>query len=287
MSAPGKKLAVIGWPIGHSLSPLIHNHWICDFGFDATYEKVPVKPNDLGTFIKSAGAGGYSGFNITLPHKTAAMAFTDKIDDTAQKIGAINTIEIGAGGAIIGTNTDAAGFLAELRALGPDLRPDRGPVLVLGAGGAARAVVVALQDAGVSEIRIANRTAAHADILVSDLNISGAISVIPVAWCDRGIRSQDASLVVNATSLGLAGGQPLEFDVGVLRPDAVVYDLVYGFEDTPLVARATARGLAAHGGLGMLCRQAALSFQRWFGVLPDVDDELISSLHQHIRDTRD
>ncbi len=284
----------MGWPVAHSRSPMIHGYWLKQHGIAGEYGLLPVKPEDAVAAIRALPSRGYAGCNCTVPHKHAALEAADTVDALARRIGAANTIVV-RGGAIHATNTDAEGFLqnlvqganARLRekfvedAQGaghagflisaPTLRFEAGPAVVLGAGGAARAVLVALLDAGVPRIRLANRTKARADELAAELG-QGRIDV--VGWDEREAALAGAALLVNTTSMGMQGQEPLALRLDELPPEALVNDIVYVPLETGLLASARARGNLAVDGLGMLLYQAVPGFEAWFGVRPEVTPAL-------------
>lgn len=266
------KAAVIGFPVSHSLSPVIHNHWIKKYGLRGSYDAREVPPERLKESLLRLTGEGYTGFNVTIPHKQAVMALCDGIDDTARAVGAVNTLGVGAEGRLRGHNTDAYGFIENIKNAAPDFDFARGAVLVLGAGGAARAVVHGLLRAGAHNIRIANRTYGHAEKLAGDFGVG-------VAACGTGADGlKDVSLLVNTTPLGMKGQPPLNFDVSLLPPDAVVNDIVYNPPETDLLRDAAARGLKTVGGLGMLLHQAAAAFEIWTGIRPEIDVDLREKL---------
>lgn len=260
----------MGWPVAHSRSPALHGFWLKTYGIDGAYERLPVQPGDLPKALRYLAAKGYAGVNLTVPHKEIAMKVVDSISDVGQRIGAVNTIFVGADGKLSATNTDAYGFITNLRVGAPNWRPEAGPAVVLGAGGAARAVVAALQDAGVPEIRILNRTEERAEALAGAF--AGASKA--VAWDKRGDVLTDANLVVNTTTLGMKGQPPLELDLARLPARATVNDIVYVPLETELLYAARARGNAVIDGLGMLLYQAQAGFEGWFGRKPEVTQEL-------------
>lgn len=256
---------VFGWPAGHSRSPQLHNHWLERHGIDGAYVPLPVPPEHFCAAVRGVMAAGFVGANVTIPHKEAAFALCDERDASALRAGAVNTL-VFSDGRILGSNTDGFGFLESLRAAAPAWRPENGPAVLLGAGGAARAIVAALLDAGVPEVVVVNRTPERAEELARAIggNIRAA-AVPPLAT---------AALLVNTTSLGMAGQPPLEIDLSPLPAHAVVADAVYVPLETPLLRAARARGLAAMPGLGMLLHQARPGFSLWFGVDPVVDQAL-------------
>jgi shikimate dehydrogenase len=261
------RACVIGDPVAHSRSPLIHNHWLKLHGIDGAYDRTRVSAEDLPDFVAALG-GPYVGCNVTVPHKEHALELADEADEAARAIGAANTLWR-ENGQIRATNTDAHGFLAHLEASAPGWRRDA-PATVIGAGGAARAIVFALLGAGASHVRIANRSLARAKALATRFGEN----VRPVPWERRGRALEDAGLVVNATTLGMKGAPALELSLDRLPRDAVVYDIVYAPLLTDLLARAEARGNPTVDGLGMLLHQAAPAFARFFGVMPHVTPEL-------------
>ncbi len=264
-----KKACVIGWPIAHSRSPLIHGHWLDKYGIRGVYEKHAVKPQELDEFLAGLIAAGYSGCNVTVPHKQAVFEAVASADDATRRLKAVNTV-FARDGALFGTNTDGEGFLAHLKASCPDWSATRGPVAVLGAGGAARAIAGALLDAGVPEIRLFNRTQERSRELASD--IGGAIDCR--SWSDRHLGLEGTGLLVNTTTLGMKGSAPLTIDLDRLSPHAPVYDIVYSPLMTELLKRAQAKGNPVVDGLGMLLHQAVRGFELWFGVRPEVTEEL-------------
>lgn len=263
------KAGVIGYPIKHSKSPLIHNHWIAQYGLHGSYEAIEIVPDNLEKGIRRLIDDGYAGFNVTIPHKQEIFKLCKTVDETARSIGAVNTVVI-KDGALHGTNTDAFGFIENVHksAFGVDFI--HRPAIVLGAGGAARAVVYSLLQAGARQIIVTNRTADKAkDIAEMNTDI---IRVAP--WERRADLLRDAGLLVNTTSLGMSGKAPLDIDLTLLPDDAVVSDIVYAPLMTDLLVHAKARGNQIVTGIGMLLHQARPAFEKWFGVLPDVSEEL-------------
>ena len=271
MTITGKaRLAgVIGWPVGHSRSPRLHNYWLERLGVDGAYVPLAVAPGDLAAVLAALPRMGFVGANLTVPHKEAALALVDRLDPLAARIGAVNTLVV-EDGKLIGRNTDAFGFLENLRRGAPAWVPQSGPALVLGAGGAARAVVAALVEAGVPEIRLANRSAERAEALAAALG--GPIR--PVAWESREAALAEAALLINTTTLGMSGMAPLEISLDRLASGAVVNDIVYVPLKTELLREAERRGHVAVDGLGMLLWQAVPGFEAWFGQRPEVDEAL-------------
>ncbi len=271
------RAGVIGWPVSHSRSPLIHGYWLKWHGIDGRYDRHPVKPEDVTAFLRGMREQGFAGCNVTLPHKEAAFAAVDEARPAARAAAAANTLWY-ENGRLIGDNSDSGGFIANLRASVPTLALDGGIVSVLGAGGAARAIAFALLESGAREVRLFNRTRARADALVQYFGAR----VKAFQWDERAACSQDVALLVNTTSLGMKGGEPLAMDVSALDPSCVVADIVYVPLVTPLLAAAQARGLATVDGLGMLLHQAVPGFEKWFGVRPQVTQELRALLVRDI-----
>ncbi|WP_142849176.1 shikimate dehydrogenase [Telmatospirillum sp. J64-1] len=270
ITAKARLAGVMGWPIGHSRSPRLHNYWLQHFGIDGAYVPLAVAPEDFETVLRALPRMGFAGTNVTVPHKEAAMAAVDVLHPLAKRIGAVNTIVTLPDGRLEGRNTDGFGFLENLRQAGTVWRPASGPAVVLGAGGAARAVCVALQDAGCPEIRLTNRSRARAETLAAELG--GGVTVVD--WDRRADALDGAALLVNTTSLGMSGQPPLEIDLSALPGSALVNDIVYVPLETDLLARARARGNPVVDGLGMLLHQARPGFEAWFGVLPEVTPEV-------------
>lgn len=261
---------VMGWPVSHSLSPRLHGYWLREHGIDGAYVPLPVAPNNLEHAAKSLPKLGFRGVNLTVPHKEAVLPLLDGVSDIARRIGAVNTVFVSDDGTLSGTNTDAVGFMENVRQNAPQWQPAQAPATVIGAGGAARAVVAALIDEGVAELRLVNRTREKADSLAKDLG--GSIKVFE--WSDRTAALTDAGLVVNTTTLGMVNQPPLDLDLTSLPDRAVVNDLVYAPLETPLLKAARDRGLLTVDGLGMLLHQAVPGFEGWFGIRPQVTADL-------------
>jgi shikimate dehydrogenase len=270
LTGKARLAGVFGWPVGHSRSPRLHGFWLDHYGIDAAYVPLSVHPDRFAQVVRALPHMGFAGANVTVPHKVAALALSDHVDDVVRRTGAVNTLVVRDDGSIEGHNTDVFGFLENLRQAIPGFRCNRGPAVVLGAGGGARAVVAALKEDRVSEIRLVNRTASRAEKLMRDLG--GPIRLF--AWEERNAVLDDAALLVNTTSLGLAGQPPLIIDLASLPGDAVVTDLVYVPLETDLLAQARHRGNPVVDGLGMLLHQARPGFAAWFGVMPEVTSEL-------------
>ncbi|SFE16247.1 shikimate dehydrogenase [Sulfitobacter brevis] len=268
MSLPKIPLAgVIGSPIAHSKSPQLHQHWLKTYGIAGHYIPMDIAPEDLAEAIRTLPKLGFVGINVTLPHKEAIMELADLVTDRATLIGAANTLIFRKDGKVHADNTDGYGFLENLKSGAPDWQPKAGPAAILGAGGAARAVVTSLLDAGVPEIYISNRTRVRADQLKKDFGSRLQV----VDWVQAGNMLDDATLVVNTTSLGMIGKGQLRVPLDGLRPGTVVSDLVYAPLKTQLLETAEQMGCVTVDGLGMLLHQAVPAFERWFGTRPKVD----------------
>jgi len=264
-----RQAAVIGWPIEHSRSPMIHGHWLATYGIDGRYTKIAVEPEQVTTFVRSLSERGLAGCNVTLPHKEAVFRAADVREASAEAVGAANTLWL-EDGRLCAANTDTYGFMRHLEVSAPAWRTKDRPALLLGAGGAARGIVYGLLEAGVGEVRVANRTLSRAE----EISEHFGNRVKPVAWADAEAAAEDAGLLVNTTSLGMAKTGPLDFDVARLPADATVADIVYVPLETELLRRARERELVAVDGLGMLLHQAVPGFAKWFGVTPEVTDTL-------------
>ncbi|AEH85386.1 shikimate dehydrogenase [Mesorhizobium opportunistum] len=268
MAEATKKAFVTGHPIKHSRSPKIHGHWLAKHGIDGSYEAIDVAPHDFAEFLATLQANGYRGGNVTIPHKEAAFALAGRRDQAAEEIGAVNTLWF-EDGTLWGGNTDGHGFAANLDDHAPGWA-NTGPAVVLGAGGASRAVIHALKERGISDIRIVNRTLARA----VELRDRFGAGVSAHGMAETGELLVDAGLLVNTTALGMVGNEGLAADPALLPSHAIVTDLVYVPLETPLLAAASARGLKTVDGLGMLLNQAVPGFEHWFGVRPQVTAEL-------------
>jgi len=268
MAEATKKAFVTGHPIKHSRSPKIHGHWLAQHGIDGSYEAIDVAPQDFAEFIAALQANGFRGGNVTIPHKEAAFALVHRRDQAAEEIGAVNTLWF-EDGLLWGGNTDGHGFAANLDDYAPGWA-NTGPAVVLGAGGASRAVIQALKQRGVGDIRIVNRTLARAQELRD--RFGAGVSAHGTAETHELLA--DAGLLVNTTALGMVGNEGLAADPALLPDHAIVTDLVYVPLETPLLAAARARGLKTVDGLGMLLNQAVPGFEHWFGIRPQVTAEL-------------
>lgn len=262
------RAGVIGWPIAHSRSPLIHGHWLSTLQIAGSYDRIAVPPSDIQRFLIDLPTSGLVGCNVTVPHKEAAFAAADRLDDVALAIGAVNTLWL-EDGQRLATNTDGPGFLANLDETVPTWSDRPGAALVLGAGGAARAVVWALRERGFT-VRVANRTRERAadladrfgpDVTAHSLNVAGDLAA-------------ESAIIVNTTTLGMTGSEPLPLDMDRLAPGTIASDIVYTPLITPFLAGARARGLPIVDGLGMLLHQAVVGFAHWYGVTPKVTPDL-------------
>jgi shikimate dehydrogenase len=267
MSGPARAACIVGWPVAHSRSPLIHNYWLERYGIAGEYRREAVPPEQFADFAHSLAARGYVGANVTVPHKEAALKVSQP-DQRARAVGAANTLWL-EGGALHSTNTDVEGFLDNLDACAPQWDRGLAKAVVLGAGGAARGVIYGLIGRGVAHIAVVNRTHSRAE----NLRARFGEAVRPAGWRDESVLA-DAGLVVNATTLGMAGQPELPLDAGQLPGHAVVADLVYVPLVTPLLRAARKRGLRTADGLGMLMYQAVRGFALWFGKEPEVTAEL-------------
>lgn len=261
---------VIGSPIAHSRSPLLHTHWLKTYGIKGYYIPMDVAQSDLRDVIAALPKAGFVGVNVTIPHKESVLALADVVTDRAALIGAANTLIFRSDGRIHADNTDGYGFIANLRQNAPQWDPTSGPAAVIGAGGAARAVIASLIEVGVPEIRVANRTRMRAETLRQEFGAK----VVVNDWVQAGNMLEGASTVVNTSSLGMVGKPEFRVPLDAMSPSAVVTDLVYTPLRTHLLEEAASIGCTTVDGLGMLLHQAAPAFERWFGVRPEVDDAL-------------
>ncbi len=270
LSGKARIAGVLGWPVGHSRSPRLHGFWLTQHNIDGAYIPLPVAPQNFERAVRALPLLGFAGANVTVPHKEAAARLADRVEPFARRIGAVNTLVFAADGSIAGSNTDAFGFIENLRQSASGFTARRGPAVVLGAGGSARAAIVALLDDGVPEIRLVNRTRARAQEVAGEL--AGPITVVD--WAERAAALDGAALLVNTTVLGMTGQAPLDIALDALPAAALVTDLVYVPLRTALLERAAARGNPTVDGLGMLLHQARPGFAAWFGVMPEVTPEL-------------
>ena len=261
---------VIGSPIAHSKSPKLHGYWLNRYEIAGHYIPMEIAPDNLEEVLRALPKAGFVGLNVTIPHKERVLAIADQVTDRAALMGAANTLVFGKDGKIHADNTDGYGFLESLRQGAPGWSADSGPAAVIGAGGAARAIVSALIDAGAPEIRLSNRTKTRAEALRQEFGVK----VTVYDWVQAGNMMEGAATIVNTSSLGMTGKPEMRIPLDGLSSDAVVTDLVYSPLETKLLAEAKNVGCTTVDGLGMLLYQAAPGFERWFGVRPDVDEAL-------------
>lgn len=278
ITGKAKVTGLLGWPVSHSLSPQIHNEWLARYNIDGVYIPMPVHPDHLRHVIAALGTMAMRGCNLTVPHKEVAIDCIDEVDSIARRIGAINTIRWDEQGRSMGFNTDAYGFIASLRQQHGDVSTYIERPMVIGAGGAARAVIAALQDAGAESISLMNRTADKADQLAQTMGEN--ISVC--GWSQKPAALAEATLLVNTTSLGMRHQPPLEISLDSLPPTALVCDIVYAPLMTPLITSAAEKGNPIATGIGMLAHQAAKAFEIWHGLLPDIEDSWLHTLSQSV-----
>ena len=265
---------LLGWPVAHSRSPTIHNYWLNQYGLSGRYVLLPVPSEKLSIALPGLAVLGFRGCNVTTPHKQAVMPMIQSVDPLARRIGAVNTIVVEKDGSLKGFNNDGNGFIQSLRDAKPTWRPDRGPILVVGAGAAARAVVASLAQQGAREIRLVNRTLERAQGISTEFGPP----VIAFAWEQRNEIMSDVALLANATNQGMAGKSVLDISLDRLASDAIVGDLIYTPPETPLLAAARARGNVTVNGLGLLLNQARPAFQSWFGVVPEISPGLLQAV---------
>jgi len=261
---------LMGFPVMHSRSPKLHNYWLAQYGLIGAYLPLAIRTEGLRDALRALPALGFSGCNLTIPHKEAALTIVDRVDPVARRIGAMNCVVVAPDGSLEGQNHDAFGFAESIREAQPNWRADAGPIVVIGAGGGARAVLVSLVDQGAREIRLVNRTPARAAALQRDLG--GPITAL--AWEKREDALAGAAMLINATNQGMVGAPSLDLALDALPPTALVSDIVYIPRETPLLAAARKRGNPTVNGLGMLLHQARPAFRAWFGIMPDVTPEL-------------
>lgn len=261
---------VIGSPIAHSKSPVIHGHWIKKYGIKGHYVPLDIAQKDFAEALRLLPRMGFVGVNVTIPHKLTALSLADHVTDRAALIGAANTLTFRSDGSIYADNTDGHGFLENIRTKFPEWRATDGPAVVFGAGGAARAAVSALIEAGAPEVRITNRTRSRAEALRTEFGGR----VIAADWVQAGNMLEGAATVVNCSALGMTGKPDLKVPLDALERDALVTDMVYSPLNTRLLSEAAERGCRTVDGLGMLLHQAVPGFERWFGAKPVVDEEI-------------
>ncbi|MGL4497137.1 MAG: shikimate dehydrogenase [Beijerinckiaceae bacterium] len=269
-----KKAAIIGSPVAHSRSPLIHGHWLKQHGIDGDYARIDVPADGFNDFIRDFHAQGFTGGNVTLPHKVNAYNACDRLTDGAKAIGAVNTIWF-EDGLLCGDNTDGVGYVADLDDAFPGWSDATRNMIVLGAGGAARGILFALHARGLKNITLVNRTRARAEAVASPYP-----SVTVTDW--QGMALSEADLIINTTSLGMKGQPPLDISLDALKPSCIVSDIIYVPTETDFLRAARQRGLRTRNGLGMLLHQAVPGFARWFGVTPRVTPELRAMIEADI-----
>jgi len=261
---------VMGDPVMHSRSPKLHNYWLAKYGLTGAYMPLAIAREHLRAALRALPALGFSGCNLTIPHKEAALKIVDMVDPLARRIGAVNCVVVATDGSLEGQNHDAFGYIESVREAQPGWRADTGPIVVIGAGGGARAVLVGLIDQGAREIRLVNRTMARAEALANELSDS----ITALSWEERERALEDAAMLINATNQGMVGEPPLDLAIDRLPVSALVSDIVYIPRETALIAAARTRGNPMVNGLGMLLHQARPAFQAWFGIMPEVTPEL-------------
>ena len=281
MSASSRFLlaGVMGWPVMHSRSPLMHNHWFRQHGLAGTYVPLAIEPAGLAAALKALRPLGFAGCNLTIPHKQQAMTIVDEVDTVAKRIGAISCVVVRPDGSLSGTNNDWFGFIHNLKQEQPGWRGDAGPVVVLGAGGGARAVCYGLMQVGAKEIRLVNRTFARAKGIAGEFG--GSIQALP--WERRHDSLDGAAMVVNATSQGMVGQPALDLRLDKLSKTALAADIIYIPLETPFLAAARQRGNRTANGLGMLLHQGRPAWKMWFGIEPVVTAELRSMMEKSIQ----
>ncbi|MCW9034541.1 MAG: shikimate dehydrogenase [Rhodospirillales bacterium] len=270
ISGKAKLAGVMGWPISHSRSPQLHGYWLDKYAIDGAYLPLAVDPKNIEPALRALPTLGFKGCNLTVPHKELAMNIVDNLSERAKRIGAVNTVVVQEDGSLFGHNTDGFGFLENLKSEAPQWNASNGPAVVLGAGGAARAILAALIDDGVKEVRLTNRTHQRAVSLREEFGSA----VCVVDWEERSQALEGAALLVNSSTLGMTGQSPLEIDLSALPKEAVVNDIVYAPLMTDLLEQAKKQGNEVVGGIGMLLHQARPGFEAWFGQKPEVDEAL-------------
>ena len=273
--------AVMGWPVMHSLSPLMHNTWMEQEGLKGTYLPLAIEPGTLEPALRALHPLSFAGCNLTIPHKLDAMTIVDEVDEVARKIGAMSCVVVREDGTLFGTNNDWLGFVGNLKQFLPDFRADTGPVTVIGAGGGGRAVCYAMLDQGAREIRLVNRTPEEPALIAAEFG--GPIT--PVAWAERHAALDGAVMVINATSQGMKGEPALDIQLNTLPVSALAVDIIYTPPETPFLAAARMRGNPTLNGLGMLLHQGPAAWKRWFGIEPAITDALRRRMEQALGGT--
>ncbi|MEC7490121.1 MAG: shikimate dehydrogenase [Pseudomonadota bacterium] len=269
---------VMGWPVMHSRSPLMHNYWMTHLGLGGTYVPLAIRPGNVGPALRAMHPLGFSGCNLTIPHKLDAMSIVDEVDEVGKKIGAISCVVVREDGSLYGKNNDWLGFLGNLRQAQPEWRANSGPIAVIGAGGGSRAVCYALLQAGAKEIRLVNRTPEEPALIVRDLG--GPIKTC--SWVDRHDVLDGVSMIINATSQGMDGQPALDLRLDRLPVSALALDIIYTPLETPFLLAARKRGNPTLNGLGMLLHQGPPAWQEWFGIEPEVTPDLRKTLERSI-----
>jgi shikimate dehydrogenase len=257
---------VMGWPVMHSRSPLVHNSLMAHYGLSGAYVPLAIRPEQLDGALRGLAPLGFSGCNVTIPHKEHALRIVDTVDPVARRIGAVSCVVVRPDGSLFGTNNDAFGFVQNVLQRQPDWRAESGPIVVIGAGGGARAIAYAMADQGARDVRVVNRTLARAETLARELGPP----LTAVAWEARGQALEDAVMLVNTTSQGMVGQPPLDITLDVLPTSALVCDIVYVPLETPLLEAARLRGNPTVDGLGMLLHQVRPAWKAWFGIDPEI-----------------
>jgi shikimate dehydrogenase len=261
---------VMGWPVMHSRSPMLHNYWFKQYDLAGSYVPLAIRPEGLAAALRALHPLGFAGVNLTIPHKQQALTIVDEVDAVARNIGAISCVVVKPDASLAGTNNDCWGFIQNLKQEQPEWRADRGPIVVLGAGGGSRAVCYGLAQEGAREIRLLNRTLARAEVIADEFG--GPIAAVP--WEQRSDALEGAALVVNTTSLGMVGQPVLDISLDKLPAGAIAADIIYIPLETPFLAAARQRGNRTVNGLGMLLNQGRPAWKAWFGVEPEVTPEL-------------